>query len=417
MNVTKKVFPDLPESQGIKNALLRAKQLAELRWTPVRPFPATLNSPKCFIPSWNDRENVNLYFAAWRPQKGANYSAARYDEKYIGINVSIDTFMTALANPNSVLYTRNLHGKHYLSSASYGTVCSQFVSYVLDMPFHIDCQQWPHLDGITKVNTDVLENLKLCDILNEKNSHTAIITGINRDSDGNIVDITVTESVSPKITTQDFSQKEFREYWLNNNYEVLRYHKTDKITYTPSPWVRLKGDPETANPIPNSILMPDYGDKANYSLGEAVTISVFDSKFTFLDIICGKEKTRYKITNGKVVLSPDKAGYYEATALSEDEKSDAVYFCVTEATVTTDKKEYKENEYIYPSFSSKTKDEHLGWIIKTDSYAKYWGYPISDNGIIPEKASLPKGKYFIISVYKNKFGVYTSKPHFFDVNG
>ena len=413
--MSKNIFPDLPESKGIKNALLRAKQLAELRWTPIRPFPATLKSPKCFIPPWNDRENVNLYFTSWRPQTGANYSAARYDEKYIGINVSIETFMTALANPDSVLYTRSLHGKHRLSSAFYGTVCSQFVSYVLDMPFHIDCQQWPHLAGVTKVDTDALENLKLCDILN-KNSHTAIITGINRDEHGNVVEIIVTESTSPKITTQDFSPTEFREYWLNRNYEVLRYHKTDKISYTPSPWVHIEGDPEEANPMPNPILMPDYGDKANYSLGETVTISVFDSEFTSLEVIFGEEKTRYNVTDGKVTLTPDKAGHYVVTASSDETKSDAVYFCVTDAAVATDKKEYSENEYIYPSFSCPSKDEHLGWVIKTDSYAKYWGYPISDDGVIPEKTSLPKGKYLIISFYKNAFGVYTSKPYFFDVN-
>lgn len=415
MNISKDVFPDLPESSGVKNALLRAKQLANLRWTPICPFPATLKPPKNFIPQWNDRENVNLYLPAWRPQTGANYSASRYDEKYIGTNVSIHTFMTALSNPHSVLYTRSLHGKHFLSSAFYGTVCSQFVSYILNMPFHIDCQQWPHLDGISKVNTEVLENLKLCDIINEKSSHIAIITGINRDGNGNVVDITVTESTPPTIITQVFSPKEFREYWINNNYEILRYHKTDKITYTPNPWVHLEGDPEFSKPIPTPALMPDYGDKANYSLGENVTISVFDSEFTSLEVIYGKEKTRYDIINGKVVLTPLRIGYYEIIALSEGKKSDAVCFCVTEASVTTDKKVYCENEYIYPSFFCESNDEHLGWIIKTDSYAKYWGYPISDSGVIPEKTTLPKGKYFIISLYKNKFGVYTSKPYFFDV--
>ncbi len=410
------IFLDLPETQGIKNALLRAKQLACLRWTPILPFPATLQPPKSFIPHWDNRENVNLYFPAWRPQTGANYSAARYDEKYIGINVSIHTFMTALSNPHSVLYTRSLHRKHLLSSAFYGTVCSQFVSYVLDMPFHIDCQQWPCLNGITKVNTEVLENLKLCDIINEKNSHTAIITGISRDEHGNIADITVTESVSPKITSRIFNPEEFRQYWLNNNYEILRYNKTDKITYTPNPWVHLQEDPELAKPVPNPVLMPDYGDKANYSLGESVTISVFNSDFTSLKVICGKEKTTYCILDGKVILTPDKTGYYEVTALSKDKESEPVYFCITDASVTTDKTEYCKNEYIYPSFSCCSNDKHLGWIVKTNSYAKYWGYPIADNDVIPEKASLPKGKYFIIALYKNKYGVYTSKPHFFTVN-
>ena len=57
-------IPDKPESVGMANALRRAKQLADLRGTPVRPFPAGMPegiAPKpgmakvyfpIFLPAW-----------------------------------------------------------------------------------------------------------------------------------------------------------------------------------------------------------------------------------------------------------------------------------------------------------------------------------------------------------------------------
>ena len=214
-------IPDVPVFPGMANALRRARQLADLRWTPIRPFPAGM--PEGAQPKPGQAKvYYPIFLPAWRPQTGANYSAARFDEKYIGFNVSLHTYMTALANPDSVLYTRSLHGKAPLSSAFYGTVCSEFVSYVLDLPFHIDCQQWPYLDGIEEINPLPLENLKLCDVLNEATRHTAIITGINRDAEGKVVDITVTESTLPHIQTRTFAPQEFVEYWLKKNSSSAR---------------------------------------------------------------------------------------------------------------------------------------------------------------------------------------------------
>lgn len=333
----------------------------------------------------------------------------------MGINVSIETFMTALSNPDSVLYTRSLHGKHILSSAYYGTVCSEFVSYVFEMPFHIDCQQWPFLPGISEVDSKSLENLKLCDIILDRERHVAIITGINRDERGSVVDITVTESNPPRVISTVFTPTEFREYWLKNNYEVLRYSKTNGITYSPDPFVQLSDDPILPLPDVNSIIMSDYGNKANYLEGETVMLSVFDPTFTDVDVIYNGVKTRFVVEGGKVSFTPDKVGYYKAVAVSGAKESKAVEFCVVNATVTTDKKNYNEGDEVVPSFFCEGEDELRGWVVKTDKYAKYWGYPIDDNGDIPRGAKLPNGKYLVIALYRNKFGVYSSKPHFFDV--
>lgn len=408
-NVAVKI-PDMPDSIGVENALRRARQLAELRWTPVDSFPIIVSSGIV------GTDPGRFFFPAWKPRVGVNYSAARFDEKYVGFNISLDTYMTAVANPDSVLYTRNLHGRHRLCAAYYGTVCSQFASYVMDLPFHIDCQQWPYLEGIEIINPMPLENLRLCDILNERTRHTAVITGITRDAEGTIMDITVTESTLPHVQSKTFLPQEFVNYWLKNGYEVLRYHKFDRVTYTPSPWVHLEGDPDLEYPVPNAVLMPDYGDKANYMLGETVTLSVFDPAYTAVEISSCEGKTKLPVENGKVSLSPEKTGYYQAAAVSEDGRSAPVDFCIVDAKVAIGKEEYSEEEMVRPTFScAAPEDELRGWVVKTDAYAKYWGYPVSSEGVIPSEATLPEGRYLVIGLYRNQYGIYSTPPCFFAV--
>lgn len=401
-----RLIPDMPSTTGMRNALRRARQLAQLRWTPVCPFPAGIKT-ECD----GKKEVCNIFLPAWRPQIGANYSASRFDEKYVGFNVSIETYMTALSNPNSVLYSRSLHGKAPLSSAYYGTVCSEFVSYVMDLPFHIDCQQWPFLDGVEKVNTDPLENLRLCDILNEATHHTAVITGIDRDDSGKIVQITVTESTLPNIQSRTYTCKEFTEYWLKNNYEVLRYRKLDEITYSPCPWVYVPGDPQLCEPALNAVLMPDYGNRANYFKGECVRISVFDSAFTQVELLPENGSAEYyTVEKGMVELHQKEVGFYQARAFNGTAKSEKVEFCIVDAEAKMDKRHYREGEAVRVYCSCVKEDKLLGWVVKTPDFAKVWGYPAEEDGSVPEKAALKEGAYRIIALYKNKYGVYASHP-------
>ena len=67
------LYPDKPETKGVENALRRARQLTNLRWTPVRPIPsgAIFRSPD------GGKHNLDTWLTAWRPQKGAIYSSVR----------------------------------------------------------------------------------------------------------------------------------------------------------------------------------------------------------------------------------------------------------------------------------------------------------------------------------------------------
>lgn len=399
----KTLYPDMPTNQGMKNALLRAQQLAKLRWTPIKPFPVIL-------PSGNGPEMHRSFFPAFLPQTGLNYSAVGFqNEKYLGVNVSVETFMTALSNPKSVLYTKPIFEKHRLSGAFYGTVCSEFASYVLGFPFQIDCGQFAVMEDMEHIDPKPLENLRLCDLLNEP-SHTAVITGIDRDENGKVVSITVTESTPPQIRTKTFLSQEFVNYWLEKGYEVLRYKKLDKVTYTPNPWVHLEEDPELPVPVPNPVIMPDYGDKVNYRLGETVTLSVFDARYTQVKVQIG-DKTAATLSvseDGDAVFCPDIPGYYQAVAVGTEGESQPVEFCVTEAAAAVERTEYQSGEPVRVAFSCTLDDELMGWMVKTSGNAKYRGFLRAEDGSLADRAVLPAGEYYIIAHYRNRYGVYSA---------
>jgi len=400
----KRVYADQPANVGVKNALLRAQQLLKLRWTPVGRYPVV------YLAGTTGGATLNGFFTAYRPQTGAGYSAVGYtNEKYVGVNVSIHTYMTAMANPNSVLYTQNQHERGRLSAAFYGTVCSEFASYVLGLPFHIDCPQFSKMKEMEHVDATALENLQLCDLLNEPRTHTAVITGIDRDENGKVVSITVTESTLPKVTETVFLPEEFIGCWLKGGYEVLRYKKLHAVTYTPDPWVHLDGDPAAERPVPNPIILPHYGDKANYRLGETVSLSVFDSAYTKVLLRCSGQELELPVEAGSVTFTPEEPGYYQAVAVSESCESRAAEFCVTDAAAATDKESYESGESIRPAFTCAAGDELVGFMVKTDQSAKYWGY-VTENGVLPDEITLPSGDYYIIAHYRNRFGVYSATP-------
>jgi hypothetical protein len=222
---------DKPASRGVENALKRARRLCQLRWTPIRPLPSALKGV-----AGTDQEYFYGYFRPWMPQRGIPYSSCRTVEKYVGWNISAETFCTALQNPHSVVYTRQLkESAGNKANSYYGSVCSMFVSYALELPYRIVCKDWLALDSIHPVDSEQLENLRLGDILLDPKRHVALITGIARDEAGTVQRIEVSECTLPLTICTAFTPVEFCNYWLKNNYTVHRYDGIDNVTYTSLP--------------------------------------------------------------------------------------------------------------------------------------------------------------------------------------
>ena len=325
---------DQPQSQGAANVLKRARQFTELRWTPIERMPRT-----AFVDSKENSQEPFSYYPAWRPQHGLPYASARIEEKFFGYNVSLETFYTALANPKSVLYTRSMLGQGKRMSSWYGMVCSVFGSWCLALPSRRVAKMWGNYSDMEKIDVKSPQDVQLCDILDNA-SHVAVITGIKRDEEGRVVAVTVTESTRPIGICDEYTLEEFQRFWLNE-YSIYRYKNLDQVPYEPSPYIHLEGDPDLPVPVPNQTLLPDYGNRANYRLGEAVELNVMEDGWeTVVMEFEGKTEVIAAVTEpGIVSYTPEKAGLYRFWCAAGERVSEAVEVAFTELKLSCDKAE------------------------------------------------------------------------------
>ena len=116
---------DIPDNRGMRNAMRKAKQLSNIQWTPLADIPA----------------NDGYVFANGTTYTGMPYSSVKECMKFVGKDVSFRTFMTAVHNPYSLLYTENVSAENSQSgygfeyhgencASYYGDVCSSLDGYV-----------------------------------------------------------------------------------------------------------------------------------------------------------------------------------------------------------------------------------------------------------------------------------------------
>ena len=409
------LYSDKPMSPGVENALKRARQMVELQWTPVKRIPA---GHIFYTPT--EKKYVDLWMPPHFPQKGVIYSSPRTYGKFIGSNVSIETFMTALANPNSVLYTRCLHGTCRSGFSFYGIVCSAFASYVCQLPTSIACAGWLKVPGVSIVDATQLENLQLCDML-LSTTHIAVITGIRRDVNGTVQRISVSESTTPFCRCTEFTPEQFRGYWLNNNYQVIRYAGIHDVTYTPSPYIHLEDDPWLEVPPYNTVFMADYGNKANYKLGETVEFSIFESGWETVEITGpnGISET-LPIAGETVAYTPAAPGYYTAVCRKGDAVSQSVEFCATQLELNLEKDTLALGEPIRLTYRSFIPGEEV-FNVSVSSHDLFFriNRPLTAEEMAGSFAevvnTLEPGKYVVSVTARSAYGNYSCRSDIFTV--
>lgn len=400
---------DIPSSEGVRNGLKRAKRLVGAAYTPVRNLPTVE-----FSVADGKRTYHDMISPAFLPLKGLPYSSVRRVEKYIGYNVSFETFLSALSNPDSVVYTKPIEGTGQNVHCHYGIVCSCFVSEVLDLPYRTPCLRIPLIPGVTKVDTGAFENLRLLDVVLHVKKHSAIITDIERDENGKVQFITVSESVMPFCRAVRYTREEFTHYWFDQEYGIYRYDGVDRITYEPDPFLPIPEDGPVEKPFINRTLMTDYGNKANYRLDETVEFSVFDPKFDRVSVKKPDGTTdEISVQDGKAVYAPASAGFYEAYAVSGNEKSAPVEFAVTDLRIMTNKEAYRPGEEILVRYENSADDALLAWQFNRCASDRGCG-----GGFFTDKPSYGKIALQVpeveedVELYlmaRNRYGVYTSK--------
>lgn len=289
---------ELPSTLQQLNAQKKSEQLVNIKWT-----------PKLNVPS----KNSGIFPAGTQVATGLPYTSNNDDgSKVVGEEVSLHTFMTAIDNPYSLMYTecvnnentwpnsslplaptqKSYWGKVYTMSnngfAYYGTVCCGFTSSVENAPL-----KWnnPVIRDYTLTNgiyvpicpkgTVDFNLLKIGDVC-DNTAHSFLIYGLHRDANGAVDKVRIAESATNigkggcRIYT--FASREAFEAHVNksgNPFTVFRYMKLwDNTDYEPSEYVPLTSRGETAAIVEyNNAICTFAGDKCTFRETDLVVIN------------------------------------------------------------------------------------------------------------------------------------------------
>lgn len=323
----------------VVEAYKRAQQFIEIRWESQGSIPSVKSG------SYDAGEH-----------KGMPYSLANEYNKYIGFDVSIKTFMTALHNKHSLLYTENINDKYSKSSygikyqgnryycATYmGTVCSFFVSYVLGqkIPYHVyEYGAMEKMGVVEKIEDQSINGIQIMDIILES-GHVSIITNVNRTSSGEIVNLTWSESEKPYMKSTVMYPLEFKGRLEKKKGTIYRFKDwANSQAYKTSEFVTTYGE-SVSDYKYNDDICTFAGDEACFREGDIIVIDYRKGSYTEMELYKDNQLIE------TIPLSADAADYainltdrnltfgtYKARLTNGKSHSDYTYFEILQADVT-----------------------------------------------------------------------------------
>lgn len=203
--------------------------------------------------------------------------------KYIGYGVSVEDFLTAAADVNSIFYTRtSSYGNTY--STYYGMDCSAFVSSCWGISRHTTYSIPLDTEGLGSLGSDTIDRLALGDALNSRSvGHVVLVTDIEY-ADGKVSKVEITEETPPQLRRTVYTRAALISKY--SAYTIQRY--TGTVPAPPSgygavtePSVAPTQAPETAPPR----LMGDADGDGDITILDATTIqrSILSIEVAFFD--------------------------------------------------------------------------------------------------------------------------------------
>lgn len=282
MHMTDQSGWDVPENRGVRNALRKAEQLMELKWTPKAAVPHRTGS---FSP------NVQV--------TGVPYSSVKETHKYVGLTMSLRTFMTAVNNPYSLLYTENVSADNSESAYGityhgtncatyYGMVCSSLVAAALGFDTYWKTGHYLYLTNrgiLEKVYDQSADGVKLGDIYqNGSTDHVKLITGVQRNGYGAVTNVVVSESIGTSHRKVTYTADNFNALMATEQATIYRYTELYKnLEYEPLEFVAVE-DEVPSEPTYNNDICTYAGDYAAFRCGESVIINYTKGQYTGMEI-------------------------------------------------------------------------------------------------------------------------------------
>ena len=359
---------DIPYNSGVEKAYRKAHQLLDIKWTPVEGTIPTPSSGS----SGSSRESFSNSEVT-----GMVYSSTKEIARYVPIDVSLHTYMTAMHNPYSLLYTEDIHGNWSRSSYGftyngnnncgpyYGTVCSTFVGYALGWKTRWETASFAYLSKIgflTKIHEQSCEGVRLMDLVWQP-GHVALITDISRDTRGMPVAITVSEArgnyCKSTVYKTKYTPPELSNVYNKDDFDVKRIipnpsddfdggiiyrytYLTANVEYEASQYVQVEYDPEPVEPTYNNDICTFAGDKVTFKKGDEICVNYNKGTYTSLVIVRDSSEIQtvslpndYNITHSIDITDRcGTAGKYEAYLTDGTTSSNRTEFEVIEAGIS-----------------------------------------------------------------------------------
>lgn len=393
----------------------RSFLMSKVKWRPLSNIP-----------------NNQGYFVKGKDIVGLPYSSVKELQKFIGLDVSIYTFLTAVNNPYSLLYSEDVaKGNHcYLggtynginSHTFYGTVCSSFTAFCLGENYNYT--SFNYRDGLVPnyflKSDQSIESLEAGDLF-WCPGHVALITEVEKDSLGNIGNIRFFESSGTRVYSINYIPDAFRNrIFGNGNPKNQAYLYKNKLVETS---VDKNSDLTTDNvkslldnlSIGNSEICTWFGDrpclgewdklmlnfqKQNY---DKILVSLNEEVIDTLDISGTEHSIEYKFKN---------IGLYKAQLASDSVVSPE--FTSFEVIDTTTKLRQNEDGTFEVLFAENSDPEIVFWVDKTGDQLSF---PITVSKETRNKGSMlikpcARKDRILRVIYRGNYGRAINRPDY-----
>ncbi len=250
-----------------RDAVAYARMMSEVEWTPVADG----------MPGHPRR--ADRYFEAGKTYTGVPYSNGGHEGRYIGFDIFLKTFLAAVENPHSILYTKDLRGQRTNSAAYYGTVCSGYTSYALQSAVAIPSRGHvpPHREGIRAVEPQSAQGAEVGDVFFWP-GHVEIVTEVTKDADGTVTDVLLEDSWPPTTRTISHTPAEFKALLTAREATLFRITDLDawRGVGNPDRFLFPNYEEDSSTPTINRVLLLDRGDWVPYRKGQTVAFNVMD---------------------------------------------------------------------------------------------------------------------------------------------
>ena len=331
--------PSMSEEQylGAINAVKKAYQLTNITFTPRNPIEYNKGT---YLPN-------NTY-------KGMIYSSVKELGNFVGNNISFHTFMTAIHNPRSRVYTERINESPYHGTncrSYYGVVCSSLVSYALGLTPIVTTFDYGTSEEMEELDYSDIDDFHIADVL-WKSGHVAIITDVVRDQNDRTVSLQITEAIQSGCKRSTVLRSAFHESIARIYTKAFRYkHLETNIHYLSIPEFVPVFDEKPVTFKYNEDICVDKGDRSCYFVGDEVTLNLSSSKGTVEIYKSGTLLSVIDVESEDLRLSDLNHGSYQARIIDGDRFSDFTSWIMVDRKIVSSAKEkriYFESENSTP---------------------------------------------------------------------